>query len=80
MSPPELDDAALAPDGVGRPVQNLTCSDPASQVSVEVHVLAVDHRSDAHLSARGLGAFIDAAAGRDVGVLIENARRVKCLP
>ena len=71
-APPEFDDATLAPNGVGRPVQNLTCSDPTSQVSIDIHVFAVDHRSDAHLSARGLGAFIDASAGRDVCVLIQN--------
>ena len=65
-APSELDDAALAPDRIGGPVQDAARGHAPGEVAVNIDVLTVDDGADAHLGAGGLGALVDAAAGRDV--------------
>ena len=47
----------------------------APEVAIDVDVLAVDHRANADLRAGSLGALVDASAGRNVRVLVEDAGR-----
>ena len=56
-------------------MQNLRRGHTPGQLTVNVHVLTVHGRLNGHLRAAGLRAFVDAACGRDVRVLIDDAGR-----
>ena len=72
-APAELDDLVLPADRVGRAVEDVGGGGAAGELAVDGDVVGVDEVADADFRGNGLGAFVDAAVGGDVGVGVDEA-------
>ena len=70
----QLDDTALAADGIGRAVEQVDGGDSAGELLVKVVRLGIHHVADADHGGGGQRGFVDGAENGGVAVRIDQCR------